>query len=58
MNNNFWYQLTPYKSHPAKLTDIYDEYVELYDLETKQYIIIHNTKIEPIISGKNELKID
>jgi hypothetical protein len=44
----FWYQINRWRYRIGEITDYYGLYVELKDLETGKYVIIHWTLIEPI----------
>ena len=44
----FWYKVNKLRSRIGEITDYYGLYVEIRDLESGEYVIIHWTLIEPI----------
>jgi hypothetical protein len=43
---NFWYLVNPRRYKVGKLINVYANYVELQDIESGEYIIVHESKIE------------
>lgn len=41
----FWYPIHSHKNRVGILTDFYDEYVELIDEDTGEFVIIHWSKV-------------
>jgi hypothetical protein len=47
-NMKFWYQVNKWRCRIGEITDYYGLYVEIRDLKSGEYVIIHWTLIEPI----------
>jgi hypothetical protein len=42
----YWYQINLWRNGIGIITWYFDEYIELQDEKTKEYIIVHYSKIE------------
>jgi hypothetical protein len=47
-----WYYLSPLRGRVGFITWGFGEYFEIVDIETKEFIIIHQSKIEIITKKK------
>jgi hypothetical protein len=46
--NKCWYYKTPLRGRPGFITDQFDEFYEIQDKDTGEFVIIHSSKVEKI----------
>lgn len=50
-----WFKVSELRSKVGVITDIYLDYIELQDIDTKEYYIVHKSKVKIIDYEKDNV---